>query len=226
LSIHGLERQSLRPGQAAASRGLIVRSWRAVLGGKPAAQPHASFFCTEWGKDNYRTVVELASPPGVKELLPSDFVETDLELVVFPATAAAYYGPDRGFRKALARDADTWRLVQREAAGNALNAWARRGQLMRAYPVVVAVDAEQRAEVAFQGGLGYLPATFTGLASPDGYAISVDDQRLNQSVHGNDFWQTDYDPAAQRWRQTFNIAVSPDRPHTVRLEPYKGDTRK
>jgi len=145
-------------------------------------------------------------------------VEANLELVVFPATAAAYYGPDQAFCEALARDADTWRLVQREATGNALQTQSRRGQVMRAYPLVVAVDAQQRAEVTFHGGLGYVPLAFTGLASPDGFALFVDGQRLNQSVHGNDFWQTDYDPATQRWQQTFNIAISTDQPHTIRLE--------
>jgi hypothetical protein len=217
LSIHGLEREALRSGQAAASRGLIVRSWRAVLGGRPAAQPHASFFCTEWGKGNHRTVVELSLPPDIKQLLPGDFVEADLELVVFPATAAAYYGPDKLFQEALARDADTWRLVQREAAGNALKPQAGHGQVKKAYPLVVAVDAQQRAEVAFQGGIGYLPVTFTGLAAPDGGALFVDGQRLDQGVHGNDFWQTDYDLAAQRWQQTFNITTSAGQPHTIRL---------
>ena len=218
LSIHGLERETLRPGQAAASRGLIVRSWRAVLGGRPAMRPHASFFCTEWGKHNYRTVVELAPPPAIKDLLPGDFVEADLELVVFPATAAAYYGPDKVFQHALARDPDSWRLVQREAAGNDLKTQTRHGQVMSAYPLVVAVDTQQRAEITFHGGLGYVPATFTGLASPDGYGLFVDDQRLDQSVHGNDFWQTDYDPATQRWRQTFNNAITANQPHAIRLQ--------
>jgi len=67
LSIHGLERETLRLGSAAASRGLIVRSWQAVLGGQPVSQPHASFFGTESGRGHHRTVVELASPPGIKE---------------------------------------------------------------------------------------------------------------------------------------------------------------
>lgn len=43
LSIHGLDRKALQAGDAAASRGLVVRAWRAVLGGKPAPQPQASF---------------------------------------------------------------------------------------------------------------------------------------------------------------------------------------
>jgi hypothetical protein len=118
----------------------------------------------------------------------------------------------------LVRDADTWRLVQREAAGNALKAQASRGRVLSSYPLVVAVDAQQRAEIAFQGGLGYVPVTFTGLASPDGYVLVVDGQRLHQAVHGNDFWQTDYDPATQRWRQTYNLATLTNQAHTIRLE--------
>ncbi len=218
MSIHGVEREALRTGSAAASRGLIVRSWRAVLGGKPSPQPHASFFCTEWGKGNYRTVLELAPPANLKELQPGDFVEADLELVVLPATATAYYGPDKAFREARANSADTWRLVQREAAGNAVNPQARRGKVLKPYPLRIEVDDRQTAEVTLCGGLGYVPATFSGLTAPDGYALFVDGQPLNQSVHGNDFWQTDYNPATQQWQQTFNLAFSTNQFHTVRLE--------
>jgi hypothetical protein len=218
LSIHGVERAALGKGQADASRGLIVRAWRAVLGGQPVPQPHAAFFCTEWGKGNHRTVVELAPPPGVQELVPGDFVEADLELVVFPANAAAYYGPDKVFQEALARDADTWRMVQREAAGQDLQPAARRGRVVQPYPLRVAVDDRQAAEVMLRGGLGHLPVTFTGLTAPDGYELWVDDQPLKQAVHGNDFWQTDFDVAAQRWQQTFNIALATNQTHTLRLE--------
>jgi hypothetical protein len=28
---------------------------------------------------------------------------------------------------------------------------------------------------------------------------------LDQSVHGNDFWQTDFDPVRKRWQITYNI---------------------
>ena len=33
----------------------------------------------------------------------------------------------------------------------------------------------------------------------------VDGHPLNQAVHGNDFWQTDYDAAQGRWRLTYNL---------------------
>ena len=138
--------------------------------------------------------------------------------MVLPADAASYYGPDKGFQKALAGDADTWRLVHREAVGNALKSESRRGAVLNPYPLRIAVDDGQGAEVTLRGGLGYVPVTFTGLASPRGYALFVDDQRINQSVHGNDFWQTDYDPGTQRWQQTFNIPLAYSQPQTVRLE--------
>ena len=219
VSIHGVDLSALGKGQAAASRGFIVRSWRATLGGKPVPQPHVSFFCNEWGKGNNRAVVELAPPPGIKELLPGDFVEADLELVVFPADAAAYYGPDKEFKEVLARKADAWQLVQREAAGNALKCDAKHGSVLNPYPLKIAVDAKQTAEITIKGGLGYVPLTFTGLTAASGYALSVDGQRVNQGIHGNDFWQTDYDSATQRWQQTFNVPLPAGGPHTVRFTP-------
>jgi hypothetical protein len=218
VSIHGVEPSALQVGQADASRGLIVRNWRAVLGGMTVSQPYASFFCTESGKDDYRTVIELSPPPDIKELIPGDFVEADLELVVFPADATAYYGPDKSFRDALNRDADTWRLVQREASGNALDIRARSGTALKTYPVVLAVDGQQGAKAIIKGGVGCLPLTFTGLSRPRGYQLFVNGKPLDQSIHGNDFWQTDYDASTKSWRQTFNIPAVPESKQVVQLK--------
>lgn len=145
VSVRGVERELLKKGQAAASRGLIVRSWRAVLGGKPAT-PHLATYCSEWGKDNHRTTVEFAPPAGITELQPGDFVEAELELVVFPADAAAYYGPDTALRDMLARDADTWRPVYHEVRVNALKPIAKRGVITRNYPLVKGIDHDASSE--------------------------------------------------------------------------------
>ena len=96
--------------------------------------------------------------------------QADLELVVFPADAAAYYGPDKEFKDALAGAANTWKPVQREAAGNALKCDAKHGSVLNPYPLKIAVDAKQTAEITIKGGLGYLPVTFTGLTAASGYA--------------------------------------------------------
>lgn len=210
VSVHGVERARLTKGQAAAGRGFILRSWRAVLGGKPAA-PHLSTFGTEWGRGNHRTAVELAPPPGLAALAPGDFVEAELELVVFPADASAYYGPDTAFREALERDADTGRLVQREAAGNALKCIAGRGTVLKAYPLVIAVDAEQRAAVTFEGGLGHIPVTFTGLVRPRGHRIHVNGLEAEH-------WQTDWDPASGRWQLTCLAVAVPGQGGRIEFE--------
>jgi len=219
VSIQGVEQTALRTGSAAASRGLIVRAWQAKLGGQTAAAPHAATFCTEWGKGNHRTVVELVPPPDVRELKPGDFVEAELELVVYPANTAAYYGPDKEFSAALAKDADTWRLVQREAAGNHLSLQTVHGTVRRNYPLEIAVDAHDQAEVLVVGGLGYVPLTFTGLANYRNYRVFVNNQPLDQHIHGHDFWQTDFDPVARRWQQTYNFRLSLGPLAKIRFEP-------
>lgn len=224
ISAHAVDRKALIQGGAVASRGLIVRSWKAVLGGKACPQPHASFYATEWGKGNYRTSIELSPPPGIVALRAGDFVEADVELVIFPAEAWAYYGPNAPFRAALSKDADTGRLVAREAAGNALQVRLRRGRLDRSYPLSIAVDRHQRAEFDLVGGLGYVPLTFRGLTDHCGYEMLIDGVRLDQAVHGNDFWQTDYDSVRRLWSVTYNISRDSNRP--CRLEFRRSNHRQ
>ena len=221
ISIHGIDRAAVGEGGALASRGLIVRSWKAVLGGKPCREPHASFFATEYGKGNFRTVVELSPPPDLPALQRGDFVEADIELVVFPTDPRAYYGPNLTFRKVLEADADTWRLVQREAAGNALQVSRRTGKVTRNYPLALTADAKGRAACDVAGGVGYVPVTFSGLKDYRGFELLVDGHPLDQAVHGNDFWQTDYDACQGRWRLTYNLLRDGQGPSRLELRPTK-----
>jgi hypothetical protein len=210
FSIHGVKAADLRPGRAAASRGLIVRSWRAVLGGKTVG-PHLSTFCSEWGKGNHRTALELSPPPGVRELLPGDFVEAEVEWVVFPSEAAAYYGPDQAFAAMLQNDANTWRPVQREAQRRAFTAKVVKGERVMADVLTIAVDARQQARVELSGGLGHIPVRFVGLTSPDHFRLKVKDQVVSD-------WQTDWIAESKTWRVTANIAADAA-PVVVLLEP-------
>lgn len=219
VSIHGLDRAALRKGSAVASRGLIIRSWRARLGGKPVTTPHVSTFCNEWGEGNFKTAIELCPPSEVAALLPGDYVEAEVEIVVFPGDAKSYYGPNEPFREALTNVADTWRLVHREAAGNALKVEVGRGALTRTFPLVLAVDADESVQAGVQGGVGWLPVTFTGLASHRGYELRVNGHPFSQSIHGNDYWQTDYDPSTGSWSQTFNLPRNDRQPLRIEFGP-------
>lgn len=211
ISMHAVEGTDAKRGAALATRGLIVRSWKAVVGGREAA-PHASFFSTEWGKNNHKTTVELSLPPDIDELRPGDFVEADLEFIVLPADASAYYGPDKTLRDVLSRDADTWRVVHREAAANQLLPTATQGRIVGSYPIVIEVNDDQVADLTFQGGAGHIPVVFTGLKNPRGFQIQVDG---TQEQH----LQTDWDAEAQRWRTTVNVPASTETPRRISLKP-------
>ena len=70
--------------------------------------------------------------------------------------------------------------------------------LGKSYPLVVAVDDEQRAQVALKGGLGHVPIVLTGLKAPNSHRVLVNGQPITH-------WQTDWDAAAQRWRIVFPV---------------------
>ena len=192
-----------------AARGLIVRKWDAILGSKKCSGPHLSTFMTEWHRNNHRTAIELSPPPGLKGLKPGDYVDTDIELVVLPSKAGIYYGPNKSFIEVLTKDANTWKMIHREARGNDLDTRVEEGRLINNYPVEISVSSEQRALFVISGGVGYVPITFTGLKDYRGqrlYRISAGKiTEEDQSVNGNDFWQTDYDCINKTWSVTYNI---------------------
>jgi hypothetical protein len=53
--------------------------------------------------------------------------------------------------------------------------------------------------------------TFTDLTDYKGYSLRImrdgTSTRLDQSAHGDDYWQTDYDPSTGAWRQTYNVPL-------------------
>lgn len=207
-------------GGAWANRGLVIRGWKARLGGQTVSRPFASCYGTENGVPGMN--VEIAPPPDLKMLLPGDFVEADVEFVVMPQHAQDYYGPNENLRKALMRGGDTWQPIYREAAHNLLKVTVLKGSLMSAHPVRVHADSHDVAELEIAGGVGYAPLTFVGLTRYRGYSLWLTEggitKRVDQSVHGNDFWQTDFDAVHHTWSLTFNVPLdSPtDSPRTRR----------
>ena len=204
ISIHGADPVKITPGNTGAARGLIVRSWNAILGGRKNTTPHLSVF-VRTDVAGPRTILELSPPPDVTRLLPGDVVDADLELLVFPADVESYYGPNETFRQALKSGANSWALTQREACGNALDVDVDAGSLQQRYPLTIRTDASNRAAAHFRGGIGFVPVIFTGLQTHRAFELLIDGKPLNQAVHGNDFWQTDYDPASREWSITYNI---------------------
>lgn len=205
VSMHEAESRAEGPG-AWANRGFIIRSWSARLGGKEAGP-----WIAERGQTIGRrrtSTIDLIPPPGVEQLVPGDFVEATIEQIVIPQFAADYYGPNESLKQALQEGENTWRLVEREANGNDRQVEVLVGELRRRHPDIRVQVEDDAASLRLTSGLGYVPFTFTGLENATGYVLKVDGVPVDQSVHGNDFWQTDYDPATGTWSQTYNVPIS------------------
>jgi hypothetical protein len=195
-----------KQGGAWANRGVIIRSWKARLGGKQQATPRAGIH----GSENHlpSATVDIVVPPEIKTLLPGDFVEAEIELAVLPQQVEDYYGPNQHLRRALAEHPDSWQPTHREAQQNHLSIVVNGGKLLSRYPVrVQATDSP--VDLTVQGGAGYVPLTFTGLTSYRGWRLlrfARDQwQPVDQTVHGNDWWQTDLNSLTQHYEITFNL---------------------
>ena len=109
-------------------------------------------------------------------------------------------------------------MIHREAAGNRREINIEIGELQHQHPDIRIRAVKDRASFSLNGGIGYVPITITGLTSPSGYTLTINDEPLDQSVHGNDFWQTDYDADTKKWSQTFNVPVDGNVERAIRFE--------
>jgi hypothetical protein len=128
--------------------------------------------------------------------------------------------------------ANTWKPVYRQAIGNDLRLRVSRGTLLTSYPPAVKVDALGCAELEISGGVGFVPFSFSNLKTHRNPQLVVNVEGnarpIDQSVHGNDFWQTDFGPVEGRWNVTYNVPLdSPnDAPRTVKLRFESGDAKE
>ncbi|MEO1857575.1 MAG: hypothetical protein ABGY95_09480, partial [Rubritalea sp.] len=208
VSMHQAQRPWTRVDSPWANRGIIIRSWRARLGGEIAAPWIAEHGSQQRGK-KYSTI-DIVPPPGITRLEVGDYVEAVVEHIIIPQDSKDYYGPNQELRTALEVNADTWKMVHREASKNNPNLVMKQGGLVRKFPDVRIRTENGCAEFEISGGLGYIPLTFLGLPSHDSGCLVIDGKPLDQSVHGNDFWQCDYDPMTQLWSRTYNIPANAD----------------
>lgn len=199
------------------NRGFLIREWNARLGGKAASPRFAEF---KTGKRAGNTVIlEVVPPSGITRILPGDFVEATIEHVVIPQKPGDYYGPNEALRTALKEMAGSWKMIHREAIGNSREINLQEGVLLHRYPDVRVVTSGERASYTLSGGIGYVPLTFAGCKKSSGYVLTVNGKVVDQSVHGSDFWQTDYDASTQKWSHTFNIPVEDTNTRTIEFFP-------
>ena len=189
-------------------RALVIRDYKVVSGGKTYTNPTISVPVYKANPTNLD--IELLPPVGVSQFSKGDRIELDLELITLPREADDYYGPNEAFRKHLTENPTSWKTTYREAIGNDLKVNVSGGKMLQNYPVVVQVEKPE-VTVTIKGGIGAVPISFKGLKSNNGYClyqvVNGKQKPFDQSVHGNDFWQTDYDPAANSYTITYNLPL-------------------
>jgi hypothetical protein len=98
----------------------------------------------------------------------------------------------------------------RVALGNDLHVTVDGGVATHTYPIIIQAS-QPEITVDIRGGVGAVPIRFEGLETPSSYVLcqDVDGQflPLDQSVHGNDCWQTVYDTATNTYQMSFNLPL-------------------
>lgn len=193
-----------------ADRGFVLRKWESKLNGKTTVTPL-------WKErtaliDHHGTpcsIMTITLPDYCKSLSKGDYIEAEVEMFIVPMKEEHYYGANTAFRKALKSSVKSpWKMAYREAKGNNLSVVVRKGKLLSSYPVVI---SSHNNEAIFQitGGIGYVPLSVKGLTDYKRPSLYVKDHDkwtlIDQSVHGNDFWQIDFHSNDKTWEITYNL---------------------
>ena len=195
---------------------LIIRSIEYNLGGKSYKEPTLRVEAVasntfEGVKPALGAHTFIVPPVEVTEFKAGDSVHINVEWITPPRIADDYYGPNKAFQKWLQENPKSWKTAYREAKGNHLNVKVSGGTLIKNYPLIIKAESpELRFDI--EGGVGYVPVRFEGLAAATGYTlyqiINNAEVALDQSsCGGNDFWQTVYDVPSNSYRISYNVCL-------------------
>jgi hypothetical protein len=203
--------QTHNDGKGNGYRALIIRNYQATLAGQKYTQPSISVPVHQSNSDGSVNLdLLLTAPEGVDHFSPGDHIEMELEWITLHREADDYYGPNESYRQHLVQHPNSWKTSYQEAFGNDLQIELSGGQILNDYPIQIQVETSP-VTLKITGGIGYVPIRFSGLSSARGYTlvqiINGKAIELDQSVHGNDFWQTDYDAASQTYSRVYNLPL-------------------
>lgn len=207
-----------------ANRGFVLRNWKARINGREDTLPCFAEYKTAGGNfGNSSGIINIVPPEGCSAFKAGDYIEAEIVLYILPQHAKDYYGPNINLANALSEKANSWEMVYREALGNAISVKVKTGQLLNEYPLAIEADAG-KAQFTVKGGLGYVPITITKV--PDYRKpmlfrkVQGQWKLVNQAVHGNDFWQCEYNASNRTWEITFNVNLDSenDQPTTTEFK--------
>jgi len=196
-----------------ANRGLIVRSCRARIHGKPSSGVTLDVNRIAGTRDRIQMLLEVNPSSANGTLDAGDYIEAEIEMIVYHKSPKAYVGPNPTMKHLLETYGDSWQPVYWDARHNAIRATASKGAILGAYPVIVKLDSKREAEFALTGGMGYVPIEIRGYGGYKDISLQqwVDGKwvTIDQSVNGKDFWQAQFDTAERTYTGVFNVPIEP-----------------
>jgi len=188
-----------------------VRSYKATINGAIYTQPNLSIVGIN--NNGYHLGFGLGFPYNSSQKLvkAGSVVEATIEYAVPPADKTVYYGSSDYLLAMPATDFNTPAMAIKQARRNMLTVTPSIGTLNRTYPIEITAAAATGvvAQFSLNGGLGYTPVTFHGLPSYNSWAlerkVGTTWARVDQSVIGNDYWQSYYSAAQGNYDLIFNV---------------------
>ena len=198
-------------------RSIVITKYQATLNNVKFHNPSISLIgCRKISEIKSIVRLALVPPAGVQNFSGGDRVSLELYVATFPMKASDYYGTNEDFKKHLNGNQDSWKNVYREVVQNDLDVFVTGGVLKSKYPVVIKALSQESIIISIKGGVGMVPLKFVELQSRN-YVLKFQGKDGNyevfeeQSVHGKDFWQTDFDTASG-YTLVFNIPTDETEP--------------
>ena len=216
VMLYANSRSDGSPPENLANVAFVIRDYRAEIGGVITTTPHINIMRTYNGPPSQRwsqMSFELGIPYDADDrLIPAgSIIEATVEYLVPPADKSTYYGPSDYLTAMPAADFTNTEMILKLARDNQLEVTPIVGRLMRSHPVELrAEDGAVAVEFTLTGGLGYTPVTITELARPEGWRMEQQQDdgswvQVDQSVEGNDYWQTFYDADGGHFNLVYNL---------------------
>ena len=214
--------------------GMVVRSYKASFGGTAYNTPYFRERSTAraftQALESNPTSYVLVPPSGITSFSAGDSIETLVECLILPKQRVDYYGQDSLFAHALATYGDAVGLFMREAQGNIVKAHSTTNTISSdVYPVRVKT-VNNEATLRLVGGKNYVPIIFEGLTNVDNPKLwksggtCGDWVAIDQSTHGKDFWQADYQAETELFDITYNVVQDNAGDTTSTNYYYLGET--
>ena len=188
--------------------GFIVREFNANLNGKTYTKPAFNLYGT-MNSGCPQMSCEITVPTAVgKTIKKGSTIEMIVEYDIVPNNLDTYYG-ESDYLLLSSGVMGTADSIYQQVIGGHVNVNASVGSVVSNYPVAIkATSGKTAAQFTINGGLGYVPVSIKGLPSSSGYKLQVKSGAnwvdVNQSVHGNDYWQA-YKDVDGTYTLTYNV---------------------